>query len=341
MNTKRSTKSALISSLLILTLCMSMMVGTTYAWFTDEVKSEGNIIQAGKLEIALEKYNAATHVWENAEGKTIAFKTNSNSNVTAANILWEPGCTFWMESIRIKNTGDLALKYEIALSDITGASELLNAIEFTYVAYDGNGGTVSSGALNEIKGELLPDQTSGDIIIMAHMKEDAGNECQGKKLENISVVVFAQQLTHEYDTLGNQYDAMVTPLKGGIFTRGSRTEISIELAKITGITDKNSFYIDILDQNGDVITKITPTEACITNYVENGAIKGNGITACCVVYGGDSGSWDNTAFVPTLSKMPTTAVLYLNGAKAGECKIAESHLTWQDVVDGYNASVNP
>jgi predicted ribosomally synthesized peptide with SipW-like signal peptide len=318
-----------------------MLIGSTFAWFTDEVKSAGNTIQAGTLEIKLEKYTNG--LWVDAEGETIAFRTHKDSNVTAENILWEPGCTYWMEHIRVRNNGNLALKYEIALSDITGDPALLQAIEFTYVAYDGNGGTVSSGALNEIKGELLPGQTSGDIIIKAHMKEDAGNECQGKKLENISVVVFAQQLTYEYDSLGNQYDAMVTPLKGTTITGGigSRTQIGIEVAKITGITDKNSFYIDILDQDGNVISKITPTEKFITNNVENGAIKGNGTTACCIVYGDDSSSWDNTAFVPTMDQIPTTAVLYINGAKAGECGITQSPLNWQQVVDGYNASVNP
>jgi len=53
MNTKRSTKSALISSLLILTLCVSMMVGTTYAWFTDTVTSGSNKIVAGTLDVQL------------------------------------------------------------------------------------------------------------------------------------------------------------------------------------------------------------------------------------------------------------------------------------------------
>ena len=341
MTKTKSTKRALLLSALSLLMCVSMLIGSTFAWFTDEVKSAGNTIQAGTLDIVLEKYTNG--LWEDAENKTIAFRTHKDSKVPAENILWEPGCTYWMESIHVKNAGTLALKYEIALSDITGDPELLQAIEFTYTAYDGNGGTVSSGALNEIKGELLPGQTSGDIIIKAHMKEDAGNECQGKMLEKISVVVFAQQLTYEYDSLGNQYDAMVTPLKGTTITggNGSRTQIGIEVAKITGITDKNSFYIDILDQDGNVISKITPTEKFITNNVENGAIKGNGTTACCIVYGDDSSSWDNTAFVPTMTQIPTTAVLYLNGAKAGECKIDESRLTWQQVVDGYNASVNP
>jgi len=341
MTKTKSTKRALLLSALSLLMCVSMLIGSTYAWFTDEVKSAGNTIQAGTLDIVLEKYTS-TGGWEDAENKTIAFRTNENSNVSAEDILWEPGCTYWMENIRVRNNGTLALKYEIALSDITGDPALLRAIEFTYTAYDGNGGSVS-GALNEIKGELLPGQTSGSIIIEAHMKEDAGNECQGKKLENISVVVFAQQLTHEYDTLGNQYDAMVTPLKGTTITggNGSRTQIGIEVAKITGITDKNSFYIDILDQDGNVISKITPTEKFITNYVENGAIKGDGITACCIVYGDDSSFWDNTAFVPTMDQIPTTAVLYINGAKAGECGITQSPLNWQQVVDGYNASVNP
>lgn len=337
MKNSKKTRRALLSSVITLALCVSMLAGTTMAWFTDEAKSAGNTIQAGTLDVELQKYTNGT--WEDAKGETIAFRTHEDSAVAAEDILWEPGCTFWMESIRVNNKGNLALKYEITLSDITGDHEMLDAIEFTYIAWDGNGKS-TSGALNEIKGELLPGQTSGDIIIKAHMKEDAGNNCQGKKLENISVVVLAQQLTHEYDTLGNQYDAMVTPLKGTTITggNGNRTQIGIEMAAITGITDKNSFYVDILDQNDNIITKVTPTEKCIADNVENGAIKGTGLTVSCVVYGGDSSSWDNDAFVPTMDQIPTKAVLYINGAKAGECGITQSPLTWEQVVEGFSAT---
>ena len=49
----KSTKKALLTSVLALVLCMSMLIGTTFAWFTDEVKSGTNIIAAGNLDVNL------------------------------------------------------------------------------------------------------------------------------------------------------------------------------------------------------------------------------------------------------------------------------------------------
>ena len=92
----KSTKKALIASVTALMLCVVMLFGTTYAWFTDEAKSAGNIIQSGDLEIALEKRTDAG--WVDAEGQTINFY-RSNGDV-ATDILWEPGCTYATEFFR-------------------------------------------------------------------------------------------------------------------------------------------------------------------------------------------------------------------------------------------------
>ena len=53
MENKKSTKRALYSSVLSLVLCMAMLIGTTFAWFTDNVTSTGNIIKSGKLDAEL------------------------------------------------------------------------------------------------------------------------------------------------------------------------------------------------------------------------------------------------------------------------------------------------
>ena len=49
-----STKRALILSLLSMLLCVSMLIGSTYAWFTDTANTAVNKIQAGTLAVALE-----------------------------------------------------------------------------------------------------------------------------------------------------------------------------------------------------------------------------------------------------------------------------------------------
>ncbi len=53
MTTKKSTKSALLSSVLATALCVAMLVGATFAWFTDGVTSGKNKIVAGNLDIDL------------------------------------------------------------------------------------------------------------------------------------------------------------------------------------------------------------------------------------------------------------------------------------------------
>ena len=40
-----------LTSLLSLLLCVTMLLGTTYAWFTDSVVTTGNVITTGNLDI--------------------------------------------------------------------------------------------------------------------------------------------------------------------------------------------------------------------------------------------------------------------------------------------------
>ena len=91
-------------------MCVSMLVGTTFAWFTDSASTAVNKIQSGKLDVALEMSTDGT-TWESAEGKTLTFKTTDDR--AADQILWEPGCTYELPKLRVVNKGNLALKYKI------------------------------------------------------------------------------------------------------------------------------------------------------------------------------------------------------------------------------------
>ena len=53
MTNTKNTKRALLSSVMALFLCFAMLLGTTYAWFTDSVTSSGNIIKSGTLDVEL------------------------------------------------------------------------------------------------------------------------------------------------------------------------------------------------------------------------------------------------------------------------------------------------
>lgn len=104
MTNSKTTKRALVSSVLAVFLCVAMLIGTTFAWFTDTASTGINKIQAGNLDVALEMKTATG--WVNAEGKTLNF-INKDGNT---DILWEPGAKFTLPAVKIVNNGNLALK---------------------------------------------------------------------------------------------------------------------------------------------------------------------------------------------------------------------------------------
>ena len=185
----KSTKRALLMSALSLLMCVSMLIGSTYAWFTDSVTSSVNTIQAGTLQVDIIDANGAS-----LEGKTLAFEDKDSST------LWEPGCTYKLQPVRVKNAGTLALKYSLVINGLTGDAKLLEAIEWTVTL----GGQEVS--LTGFTGELKANETSEELVITGHMKEEAGNDYQGLTIDNISITVNATQLTYEADSFDNMYD---------------------------------------------------------------------------------------------------------------------------------------
>lgn len=193
---KKTTKRALAMSFVSVFLCVCTLVGTTFAWFTDSASTAVNKIQSGTLDIVLE-YESAPGVWTDAKNQTLEFKKASNAPQDEA-ILWEPGCTYELPAIRVRNNGNLALKYEIVINGVNGDAKLLEAINWT----------ANDAAISTITGALLTkDATSNPIVIKGHMKEDAGNEYQGLEISGIGVTVQATQKDAEFDSFNNQYDA--------------------------------------------------------------------------------------------------------------------------------------
>ena len=191
MSNTKTTKRALLSSVIAMFLCVAMLIGTTFAWFTDSASTAVNKIQAGTLDIALEMKNADGS-WVTAEGQTLKWKTADNR--AQSEILWEPGCTYELQPVQIKNNGNLALKYKIVISGIQGDAKLNEAIEWT----------INDTALDA--DHPLAAGASNTLTISGHMKEDAGNEYQGKSIDGIGITVVATQYTYENDSNGNTYD---------------------------------------------------------------------------------------------------------------------------------------
>ena len=208
MNNKRATKRALLTSVMALVMCVVMLVGTTFAWFTDTASTGVNKIQAGNLDIELQMKDNDGN-WVKAEGKTLTFKTKDNR--AADKILWEPGCTYELPELRIVNKGNLALKYKVIINGIEGDAKLNEAIDWT-IAY-GNEIDKLTGDINEFEYKMLPkaagdaDYPSQTFTIKGTMKEEAGNEYQGLSIDGIGITVVATQYTYEKDSIDDQYDA--------------------------------------------------------------------------------------------------------------------------------------
>ena len=212
MSNRKQTKRALLTSIMALVMCVVMLVGTTFAWFTDTASTNVNKIEAGKLDVQLLDKGG-----NDLEGKTLNWvKAEGGKN---QQVLWEPGCSYDLESFKIKNNGNLKLKYKVLINGLTGNAELLNAIDFT-VAVAGPALTPKDGtptvststvaALNSFEGTLDAGAETGLITITGKMRTDAGNTYQGKTIDGIAITVYAAQMTGEYDSSVNNYDEDAT-----------------------------------------------------------------------------------------------------------------------------------
>ena len=203
MTNSKSTKRALLTSALALLMCVTMLVGATFAWFTDTASTGVNKIQAGNLDVKLEYATAwnedgSVKTWTDAEGKTLTFKTADNR--AADQILWEPGCTYELPQLRVVNKGNLALKYKIQITGIQGDAKLNEVIDWT----------INDAAINLTEEHLSAGQTGTAFTIKGHMKETAGNEYQNLTIDGIGITVYATQDTVENDSFGNTYDENAT-----------------------------------------------------------------------------------------------------------------------------------
>ncbi len=199
MTNRKSTKRALLGSVMAMVLCLAMLVGATFAWFTDTASTGVNKIQAGNLDIEI----------QDKDGKPV-----TNLNWVAADgraqeaILWEPGCTYELTPFQIVNNGNLALKYKIVVTGLEGDSGLLKVITFTYKTEDG--ATFDIHQEGHLTAKGTDKASTGLITLTGTMDTAAGNDYMGKELKNITITVTATQDTVESDSFNNQYDKNAT-----------------------------------------------------------------------------------------------------------------------------------
>lgn len=206
MTSSKSTKRALISSALAILMCVAMLIGTTFAWFTDTASTGVNKIVSGNLKVDIIGADSEDHV------DTLKFTKAAGAE--NEELLWEPGCRYLTEGFRIANKGNLALKWKAQVNKGTtvaneGNFDLLDVIDF-YLVTKAADGTETATALDEFTGNLKKTETSEVYYIKGVMQTTAGNDYQGLTLDGITITVVATQDTVENDSYDNKYDENAT-----------------------------------------------------------------------------------------------------------------------------------
>ena len=218
-----NTKRSLVMSILVLVLCCSLLIGGTFAWFTDSAATGSNKIQAGTLEVDLLMANPATGEYTSIAGVDAAIF--GASSLVAQNdptaTLWEPGKTQIAYLAVDNKDSNLDLKYTIQLDvedgGLIGALEYaivdgakygdLTAASWAEVKANAQSGDVPAGTIVAApNGAIKADEGLEYFALAIHMKESAGSEYQGKSI-TVDVAVLATQLSSEADSFGNTYDA--------------------------------------------------------------------------------------------------------------------------------------
>ena len=221
MNNKRATKRALLTSVMALVMCVVMLVGTTFAWFTDTASTGVNKIQAGNLDIEMEYKNNTT----GGEFKPV----DTDKKVFNEEALWEPGHVEYVV-LKISNAGNLALKYKLGINiaNEVGSTNVLDNpfklsdyIKFAVIDGDqselgrdalvteaGAGTALNTGYTDE--DHLVKDENKV-VTLVVWMPKSVGNEANHKTEVtapsiDLGISVAATQDTVEKDSFDNTYD---------------------------------------------------------------------------------------------------------------------------------------
>ena len=318
MNNKRATKRALLTSVMALVMCVVMLVGTTFAWFTDTASTGVNKIVAGNLDVELLMHNGSDYV-NISKDKNPIFGSDTSTVAQNNNLdtLWEPGKT-QVAYLAIENKGNLALKYKVALNVTNPADgkDLYKVMQYAIVPDAKNdngmvtgwttGGNVTVGQ-QPVSGEVsLAVGATHYFALLVHMDEMAGNEYKNGKVD-FDLTVYATQDTVENDSFNNEYDkdaeypiVAMDALQELINNAAAPVSAKLEgniAGSLTVPQDKNV----TLDLNGFTLTGgdthaiLNRGTLCIKDSSGNGKIVAskantsalrNGDGAVCVIEGG-------------------------------------------------------
>ncbi len=224
MTNTKTTKRALLASVLSIVLCFAMLIGSTFAWFTDTVTTGVNKITAGNLDVGL-KYSKDFNTWNNAEAATEIFKKDA---------LWEPGYTE-VVYFEVENKGSLAFNYRVGtnlVNNVIGKTQddkdidLTKYIKFGIVKVDKafanrdaalaavKDSAIDFANLFVAEDSLTTKGATQKFAMVVFMPTTVNNEANhnGKDIPSIEfgVQVIATQKAEEQDSYGKDYDADAT-----------------------------------------------------------------------------------------------------------------------------------
>ncbi len=336
MTNAKSTKRALLVSLLAMLLCMSMLVGTTFAWFTDSVTSGANRITAGTLKVDL--------LMDKAKDGNYASIANGTGDIFSADgngANWEPGKTE-IVYLAVENKGSLALKYDFRLN--TTDEGLVGALEYAildgvtaadtvdvedWTALKALAGTkygeLKAGMLTVSTGNMLlapdtDDATSDHIEYIAlaiHMSDDAGNEYKEKSVA-IDVTVQATQATMESDSFGDYYDDLATYPNGAyVIPTWSASATADETGAFAFATDNGSIEITGSAASGTEVTASVESTNVTHSVFNTVSSNGKTVTAYDIKVDGYTEGTEVTVKI-FVGKALSEVVLYHEGVEMPE-----------------------
>ena len=310
MTNSKSTKRALLSSAFAIMLCAAMLIGTTFAWFTDTASTGVNKIVSGNLDIEVEYRTSSEGDWKTLDNATDLFG--------AEGTLFEPGHTRVVE-LKIKSAGNLALKYKIGMnvvSETAGTnkdgnpyklSDYLKVAATGFQQYPAEGsiaeamewaifqpGMGSMWKSHDFANFYLEYASNGNVHVLqpgaaqilgikVYMPETVGNEANAISTEkaasiNFGLNVVATQHTTESDSYGNKYD------KNAGYPVVSAAEMKEALANGGIVSVNKDIKTDnIGDNEADRITISKPTTLNLDAKIISPDDMGNNNTNFCAL----------------------------------------------------------
>lgn len=277
----KSTKKSLIASGISLAVSVALLVGSTFAWFTDSVTNKGNTIQAGSLKIGAYAYkldkdgDKTFNISGVNGGNAFTFEAEPQNLRTDGTAIindtdWEPGKSN-AKLLKVVNEGTLAA--EIKLNFET-SGELTDALWFDFVkvengAVTGNFEKRPMNTLGAVGQALeLPIINKGDtiqFIFVYGMYEEAGNEYMEDSF-TADVTILAKQYTYEKDGFGSSdYD------ENAKYPAATNTELVTSLENGGTVTAAGAFkWSDAVKMTGDTKSVLSLEKDSEITVVDDG-----------------------------------------------------------------------